>query len=141
MTPRNQILLGILVVALAFQWQQGQNADPDKPSPFTPGPNKSRMVLLVSETEPKPPYTADQFSAITRIENGDIRQWINGNYAPNGFRRFDPDDDLKPQDGLWRDAYDANDTPPYLKVYNGRRWSKAQPFADADEAKKIIGVK
>ncbi len=141
MQPKNQLLLGILVIALAFQYQNA-GSNPDRPNPNPDEPASKRMVLVCAETEPKPKYTLNQDIALGRVQNGDLRTWIDTNCAKDGFRCFDPDETLDAQTEFWRKAFDPTEaTPPWVKTYNGRRWSKAKTFANADELKAAIGAK
>lgn len=140
MRLKNQIALAVLAVSLAFHFQGVGN--PDHPSPFPPTPGSDHLVMVVAESAPSPPYTPDQFLALSRIQNGDIRAWVDANYAKDGLRVFDPDTSVADQTKVWQEGFNPKEsTPPFVKTYNGRRWYKPVPFKNADELNKAIGNK
>lgn len=140
MSPRRRQIIACLMLALmathsvrggGFSWIGG-----DQPSP---GPNS--LVLVCAESAPSPPYTKNQFSALARVQNGDIRNWVKENYAKDGLRVFDPDDKIADQDQVFKDGFTPAAAPlPWVRTFNGSRWTTPVTFNGPAELGKAIGV-
>ena len=135
------VLIGLLVAAALTH----NKNNPDQPGPGPDhGPNSSRQVLLYYETAPTKPYSHDQDVAILSAQNGDVRAWIDANCKQDGFRTFDPDQDVSGQSKFWQDAFadakKSNAPQPWVKIHNGWRWNKEHTFSNVDELKKLLGA-